>query len=449
MAKTKQASRTAETRELEKTLLLDGQQYNINAVHATQVDNKLTLNKVNIDGVTNSSEFNGAANVELSVVPAAGGAFSGPIRAKSATNVKDNSGHIKDDAVLNYGDFNNVILKSLINNSILYEWKYDAEASENKLIPAIDSGNTISGISLITGTEHALINGTNGFAKENENKNYLPAYLYICTDTNNIYFGTSTSSTATRLAASAANLVDYDLGLNYNAENIKQLENTLEATANYLETLSSNITDGTIVAKQAEQADQADQATKLNTPRQLKVDLASNTGVYFDGTDNATTIGVYNVLPVERGGTGTISEAGVRSKFITGQMITPQQITIIPNASTKGWQVNPNDATAPADCGVNLQGSDLIGLNGLFFHDVVDNVGEGINFPRENSNNVDRLYAYNGVLYFAPNSTIDPTSKNSKWGNYKKVYHQGNITMSKNPPTISDGEVGDIWIVYK
>ena len=46
-------------------------------------------------------------------------------------------------------------------------------------------------------------------------------------------------------------------------------------------------------------------ASKLETPRKLRVNLQSSSFQYFDGTADATNIGVSGVLPIEHGGTST------------------------------------------------------------------------------------------------------------------------------------------------
>ena len=46
-------------------------------------------------------------------------------------------------------------------------------------------------------------------------------------------------------------------------------------------------------------------ASKLATPRKLRVNLQSSAYQYFDGTDDATNIGVSGVLPIANGGTAT------------------------------------------------------------------------------------------------------------------------------------------------
>ena len=52
--------------------------------------------------------------------------------------------------------------------------------------------------------------------------------------------------------------------------------------------------------------------------------------------------------------------------------------------------------------GIVVHSSDIIGLNALYFADLADGTGEGLNFYRS-STTWDTFYAKNGVLYFVPN----------------------------------------------
>lgn len=73
--------------------------------------------------------------------------------------------------------------------------------------------------------------------------------------------------------------------------------------------------------------------------------------------------------------------------------------------------------------GINMQNSDIIGINGLYFLDAVDSEGEGINFYRS-STTWDRLYSYAGTLYYAPN-----VATNTHPGTRYTVYHSGGATI--------------------
>lgn len=77
-----------------------------------------------------------------------------------------------------------------------------------------------------------------------------------------------------------------------------------------------------------------------------------------------------------------------------------------------------------------MNNSDMIGINGLYFQDAADSAGEGINFYRS-STTWDRLYAYGGVLYFAPNQAT-ATHPGTRY----TVYHSGNTVA------VADGGTG-------
>ena len=70
-----------------------------------------------------------------------------------------------------------------------------------------------------------------------------------------------------------------------------------------------------------------------------------------------------------------------------------------------------------------MNNSDISGINGLYFEDAADSAGEGINFYRA-SGTWDRLYAYGGVLYFAPNQAT-ATHPGTRY----TVYHSGGATI--------------------
>lgn len=127
------------------------------------------------------------------------------------------------------------------------------------------------------------------------------------------------------------------------------------------------------------------------------------------------TLPVSNVsgtLPISKGGTGATTAAGAVTNIVNGQAINPLYIDV---GANRYWN--------SSQYGIHLRNSDMVGLNGLFFGDAVDSSGEGINFYRS-STTWDRLYAYNGALYFAPNQDI-----NTHPGTRYTVYHSGGTTI--------------------
>ena len=127
------------------------------------------------------------------------------------------------------------------------------------------------------------------------------------------------------------------------------------------------------------------------------------------------TLAVGNIsgtLPISKGGTGATTAAGAITNIITGRAITPLSVT------TTGSRYWVNEAF-----GINLQNSDIIGINALYFQDAVDSAGEGINFYRS-STTWDRLYSDAGTLYYAPN-----VATNTHPGTRYTVYHSGGATI--------------------
>lgn len=124
-------------------------------------------------------------------------------------------------------------------------------------------------------------------------------------------------------------------------------------------------------------------------------------------------------LPISKGGTGATTASGAVSNLISGQVISPGAVN-----------VGSNRYYTSGSYGVDLNNSDIVGINGLFFEDAADSAGEGINFYRS-STTWDRLYAYGGVLYFAPNIAT-ATHPGTRY----TVYHTGNTVA------VADGGTG-------
>ena len=136
-------------------------------------------------------------------------------------------------------------------------------------------------------------------------------------------------------------------------------------------------------------------------------------------TVNATTLNgslapakLSAAVPISKGGTGSTTAAAAATAIVGGQAITPKSV------STTGSQYWNSGAY-----GLHLNNSDIVGINGLWFPDAIDSAGEGINFYRS-STTWDRLYAYGGVLYFAPNIAT-ATHPGTRY----TVYHSGGATI--------------------
>ena len=153
----------------------------------------------------------------------------------------------------------------------------------------------------------------------------------------------------------------------------------------------------------------------LHVVGDAKITGAVNVGGALSAASLSGTLPVSNVsgtLPVSKGGTGSTTIAGAISTLINSEVISPKTINI-----------GANQYMTDSAYGIDLNNSDVVGLNGLYFEDAADSAGEGINFYRA-SGTWDRLYAYGGVLYFAPNQATATYP-----GTRYTVYHSGGATI--------------------
>ena len=137
------------------------------------------------------------------------------------------------------------------------------------------------------------------------------------------------------------------------------------------------------------------------------------------GTVTATTLNgalapskLSSAVTIAKGGTGATTAAAACTNLISGQTIAPKVINVT------GGQYWVDDVY-----GIDLNNSDIVGINALYFQDAADSQGEGLNFYRS-STTWDRLYAYNGTLYFSPNIATDTHP-----GTRYTVYHSGGATI--------------------
>ena len=99
--------------------------------------------------------------------------------------------------------------------------------------------------------------------------------------------------------------------------------------------------------------------------------------------------------------------------------------------------------------GINLNNSDIVGLNSIYFADSAQDAHEGLNFARNNGN-WDIISSYEGTPYYYPNCPLSTTS----WDNAKIICHSGNISSYAAPIShthdylpLSGGVLkGSLWI---
>lgn len=218
--KTKQAVATEATEplDLDKTILVDGQTYNVNAVTADKVANVLNIISSEQD---ESGQFDGSVSKTINVMSPSGGAFAGPITVPLHTS------KFADLDVLNFADTVDVLLANIKNNAVVYNWKNDGE---NKELEASLADNAINSISIVSGGEldvdsfHTFNNKsyqqhlaylqyleasvTDDTLEEIEDAFYLPVYLYIGTKDNLVYCGIAGTEKAKLLNINTTKVVE-------------------------------------------------------------------------------------------------------------------------------------------------------------------------------------------------------------------------------------------------
>ena len=74
--------------------------------------------------------------------------------------------------------------------------------------------------------------------------------------------------------------------------------------------------------------------------------------------------------------------------------------------------------------GINMQNSDIVGINAMYTQDNAEDGGEGLQFSRGNGY-YDSIWASGGVLYFSPNGNLN---RSGSYSNNYTVLHTGNYT---------------------
>lgn len=215
-------------KKLEKVMTIGTEEYEVQAKSAEKVEHKFIVNQVGFGGTTLDTpiaEYDGtslktglskndikSSDTVIEIIAPTGGKFKGPIRVPDASVTNDAGksntkadGEFFEDAVLNYKDIKNHVLTRLLNTSVLYNWSYNTDDEEGELSPVVTK--SIQGITLVAGVEAHVIFFNNYNAAYDGNKGLISAYIYICTDTGNIYFSTKDSTRPLKLAVTAHELL--------------------------------------------------------------------------------------------------------------------------------------------------------------------------------------------------------------------------------------------------
>ncbi len=435
MARTKQTKTVAppEILDLHKTIDIEGQTYNINAVNAdlaAKVHKSLNITLAGAETAEGFADvektFDGSESVAFSVVSAAdGGEFAKPIRvpivgADDLTN---------DNEVLSYKTI--LELTSKLTGLGWSTW-------DGNNLTYVTENNIPERLVVVIGDDE----DRGAFATANSSLK-IKQFLYIASNTGNMYLGTypvatesteNTESTkliwlskdvdsATKLAT-ARNLQVNLEKTNSEESEFESFDGTEDAVDIGVTGVLSTTNGGTGTTSLADVI--VGKADALTTQRLIKINLASTNGANFDGTKSINP-GVYGNLKVTNGGTGADTATGAIANIINNNSISPSNIQI-----STAQQICTPDAQ---NYGLDLNNSDIIRLNGLWFADQCDGPSEGIHFKHSDAANPtwDRLLAKNGGLYFVPNTELGDA------GTAYTVFHSG---MTSNPIPVANGGTG-------
>ena len=194
--------------------------YDIQAAEANKVKASLTIKEVTTEDSSTTSSYNGSTPRAVSVVSAEkGGFFKKPIKTAHIENPEA-------EHILNYGDVTAAV--QLLTGSGWYSYISDVFAP-------ITKNNANQYLGIVCGSNSLVSN----FGVANMQNKYLPVYLYLSTDTGNLYYGTELSSTPIQIVNNANNLTGSGTTPTYTAESIKAALDELSAR---ITTNTNNIT---------------------------------------------------------------------------------------------------------------------------------------------------------------------------------------------------------------
>ena len=151
----------------------------------------------------------------------------------------------------------------------------------------------------------------------------------------------------------------------------------------------------------------------------------SVTTVASSGPDRIRHIAAGHLFQVYKSALAGTFEA-ICTSTVPVNMLAIHQNTIQTYAPlvTIGAQYNGN-------YGIDMQNSDIVGINALYTADNAEGGNEGLQFARSNGY-YDSVWASEGTLYFSPNGNLN---KNGSYPNNYTILHTGNFAYTWNAST--------------
>lgn len=181
-------------------------------------------------------------------------------------------------------------------------------------------------------------------------------------------------------------------------------------------------------------------------------------------TDQASVEDLTGILPVSHGGTGkntllsgqvligngtgAITSKAIASTITNNSNTLPSTAAVYNDALLKSGgtmtgvlTVLGNQYADGYNGALNMNNSDIYGLNSIYTADSADNAGEGIHFYRD-STHVDTLWINGGDILFAPNRALGTAT--TKANSEKVARLPASITASR--AVYTDGTTGELAI---
>lgn len=166
--------------------------------------------------------------------------------------------------------------------------------------------------------------------------------------------------------------------------------------------------------------------------------LARNGHLYsYDNSQNASFPAQVTATQFNGPLNGNATSATKATQDSDGNQINTTYLKLSGGTMTGTLNAKANQYSDSYSGALNMNNSNIYGVNSIYTADVSDNAQEGIHFYRT-ATTVDTIYATGGKLYFVPNRTLGSN------GTAYTVYHTGNKPTYSDVGAAASGHTHDI-----
>jgi hypothetical protein len=165
--------------------------FEVQAVTAEKVRNALKVKEIDINNEEHVKDFTGEEVVEVSTVSAeTGGYFRMPIGVPPLNDEQHaDYSKVNNNQVVNFGDISKIT--SSLAGSGWYTWELENPEDTVCTFKPVVVGAVNQHVGVVLGLDGHLASFASTNTATEDRTAFLPFYLYICTDTGNLYYGTS------------------------------------------------------------------------------------------------------------------------------------------------------------------------------------------------------------------------------------------------------------------